>query len=381
MKVAMLDPSAFTPPYDHYLCSGLANQGMSVRLFATEATFFDNQQNRQYSLEQHFYKHTNNVPSDDTLEPLRLSFKGVEHLFDMARLVKTLQEWKPDIIHIQWLPLPIVDKYYLSRLKQIAPVIFTAHNSTPYHNSSSSRIQLLGANDILTDFDKLIVHTEYTKAEILRKGISENAISIIPHGVLPYDSPQETAEPAVNRRILFFGTIKPYKGISNLLRSFARLPSDIQFESEVYIAGQPMMPIEPLKDLASELGIDSRVHWDLRYIPDDEIPILFESADVIAFPYNEIDQSGALMTALQFGKPIVATAVGGFPEVLEDGTHGRLVPPDDPDALASGLAELLEDTARSSEMGEAVRTLAETTYSWAEIAGRTIDLYKKLAAD
>jgi glycosyltransferase involved in cell wall biosynthesis len=136
------------------------------------------------------------------------------------------------------------------------------------------------------------------------------------------------------------------------------------------------MSVESFKATAKKRGIDERITWDLRYIPDDEIATLFEAADVVAFPYREIDQSGALMTALQFGTPIVATRVGGFPEVLDDGTHGYLVDRDDNTGFSAALENLLRNPQRAKEMGAAVRSLAETTYSWEQIATRTIEVYE-----
>lgn len=117
----------------------------------------------------------------------------------------------------------------------------------------------------------------------------------------------------------------------------------------------------PLENLAAELAIESNIRWDLRYIPDEQVPVLFQSADIVAFPYREIDQSGVLMTASQFGKPIVPTAVGGFPEVRDDGVHGRLVAPDDHNAFADGLAQLPRNPESAAAMGAAVQTPAETT--------------------
>lgn len=378
MKVAVLDPSAFTPPYDHHLCKGLASHTETVRLVASKKPFFDNQLQRPYTLDTHFYKYTDSLFPDDSPKSFRLAFKGCEHMWDMLRLISMLREFNPDIIHFQWLPLPLVDQWFLSRLRRISPILFTVHDSNPFHDASSSRLQLLGANDVLDKFDRLIAHTEFTKQELQDSDIPERKISIVPHGVLPYSTPDSTSDQTDSQRVLFFGTLKPYKGLRILFRAFAQLPAEIQEQTELYIAGQPQMPMAPLKNLAAELTIESNIRWDLRYIPDEQVPVLFQSADIVAFPYREIDQSGALMTALQFGKPIVATAVGGFPEVLDDGVHGRLVAPDDPDAFADGLAQLLRNPESAAAMGAAVQTLAETTYSWDEIASKTVSIYREL---
>ena len=75
------------------------------------------------------------------------------------------------------------------------------------------------------------------------------------------------------------------------------------------------MPIEPLRRRARELGIADRVRFVPRFVTDPEIPALFRRADLVVLPYREIEQSGVLFTALAFGRPLLLSAVGGFPEV------------------------------------------------------------------
>jgi len=94
-------------------------------------------------------------------------------------------------------------------------------------------------------------------------------------------------------------------------------------------------------------------------------------------PYREIDQSGVLFTALAFGKPMLLTRVGGFPEVAATGA-AELVDPGDPEALAGALTSLLGDPARLERMAAASRAAAEGEYGWDDIAQRTLSLYASL---
>ncbi len=136
------------------------------------------------------------------------------------------------------------------------------------------------------------------------------------------------------------------------------------------------MDIGPLRQLADELGVGRQVIWDLRFIEDAEIPVLFEQADVVVFPYKGIDQSGALMTAVHYGTPIVATRVGGFREILQDGTHAYLASPEDPIEFAHAMEKVLCDPDVASRMRKAVQSLAEETPTWDEIGQQTMKVYE-----
>ena len=164
-----------------------------------------------------------------------------------------------------------------------------------------------------------------------------------------------------------------------MIKALSKLPDKLFQQSRLVVAGVPNIDIQRLQQLAVKLGVDERISWDLRYIPDEEVAGLFGQATVVAFPYREIDQSGALHIAIGFGKPIVATAVGGTPEILSDGVQGFLVPPDDPDALSVALARILGDDDLAVEMSAAVRRLAESK-SWEVISKQTIDVYKDLCS-
>ena len=377
MKTAIIDPSAFSLPYDHHLCSGLADHGCAIRLISSGE--LSNWDSDSYIYDDFFYPYTDQLFSDGRLESFRNVSKGVEHVGGMLALARKLRRLDPDVIHFQWLPVAPVDRLFLPLFRSIAPLVLTVHNSTPFHGASTSSIQLHGVNSARQYFDHLIAHTESTKETLRKSGIPDERISVIPHGVIQYPVETTSYDPPSDRlRVLFFGTIKPYKGIDVLLNAIAKLPPEVRDRTEFLIAGMPRMPISSLQEQAAELGIEDSVTWDLRRIPHGEVGPMFETADVAVFPYRDIDQSGALMSLLPFGKPVVASSIGGFAEVLTDGVHGSLVEPENPENLADALEPLLTDESRRDEMGAAVRELATTTYSWETIAQKTTTVYESL---
>jgi len=387
MRIVIIDPSCFSMPYDHSLCEALAKQECQVLFIGSQSPYDQWKHPTSYKRWDHFYRLTNCIYKKKHLGLGRKYMKGVEHLFDMERLVHRLRKWSPDVIHFEWLPLPPIDRWFLPSLRKIAPLVLTVHDTQPFHGSPSSKVQLLGLYNALHKFDHYIVHTKFSRSELSRNmKVPTSRISVIPHGVFDYYKtiqikPQEhSAAKTVDSKktVLFFGLIKPYKGLDLLIKAFARLPERLQKESQLLVAGYPKMPIEPLQKLATQLGIAKHIVWDLRFIPEEEVASIFERASIVALPYYRIDQSGVLMTALAFGKPIIASKIGGFAEVLKDNIYGYLVEPGDVDDLAKALERILSHPELAQQMGKAVEELARGELSWDSIAKRTMEVYQSL---
>jgi glycosyltransferase involved in cell wall biosynthesis len=385
MRVAVLDPSLFTFPYDHALCEALARRGWEVVLVGSPRPTSSMIPGLASGYERwaHFYRRAHG-PWARRIEPLRLALKGLEHVGDMVRLVRRLEAWRPDVIHFQWLPLPVVDRWFLRRLRRLASLVLTVHDTEPFQGSPSSPLQLWGLRDALRRFDGWVVHTEFSRRELVRRtGLPEDRVFVVPHGVLDYyrrlrgTARRETGPPDVPR-ILFFGLIKPYKGLDLLVEALARLPDELRRTVRLDVVGLPRMDVRPLQARARDLGVGENVRWDLRFVPETEVPEIFESATVVVLPYRRADQSSVLMTALAFDKPVVATRVGGLAEVLRDGVHGLLVEPGDVEGLARALATLLTDAGLRRRMAEAIRTLAAGDLSWDAVAARTLEVYGEI---
>jgi glycosyltransferase involved in cell wall biosynthesis len=366
MRVQLVDPSAFTPPYDRALAAALARGGAEVELLTSRFLYGPVPAPDGYRVEEAFYRRSAERGLD---APARRAFKLAEHLPDMLRFRR-----RPagDVVHYQWLTVPRLD----ARLLPPAPArVMTAHYILP---PRPSRRQVAAARRLFGGMDAVVAHSEHGARRLREEvGLDPARVRVIPHGALDYLTalPYERLLPAELEGakgpvILFFGLLRPYKGIDTLLEAFRQVDG-----AELWVVGNPRMDLDQLHALAA--AAPGRVRFLTRFVEDAEIPAIFRRADVVVLPYRDAEHSGVLYTALAFGRPLVLSAVGGFPEVAEQGA-ARLVQPDDAAALAAALAGLVADESARAELSSAARRLAAGPYSWDQVAARTLALYREL---
>ncbi len=366
MRVHIVDPSAFTPPYDHALSAALARAGAEVELITSRFAYGTVPSADGYAVRECFYARTPGRPGSRR----RRVGKLLEHVPDMLRYRR--RAGGADVVHFQWMAMQWLDAYLLPR----RPLILTAHDLLP----REARIGQTSAQRRLYDaVDALVVHSEYGRDALVRAmGIDPGKVHVIHHGAFDHltRQPGEMGLPVELDRVkgpvvLFFGLLRPYKGLETLLRAWSGVQG-----AELWIVGRARMPLAPMRALAP-----ARVRFVSRFVSDAELPAYFRRADVVVLPYSRterFDQSGVLATALAFGKPAVLTEVGGFPEVAATGA-AHLVPPDDVGALRDALSELVANPQARERLALAARAAASGPYSWDEAARRTLALYSKLA--
>ncbi|HET8564920.1 MAG TPA: glycosyltransferase family 4 protein [Solirubrobacterales bacterium] len=370
MKAQIVDPSAFTPPYDRALAAALARAGAEVELLTTRFLYGPVPPAEGFDVDERFYRR---AAGRGLRAPARLPFKAAEHLPDMLRLRRALDA---DVVHYQWLTIPPLDVHLLPPRR---PRLMTAHYIMP---PQPGRRAVRSARRVFGAMDAVVAHSEHGAARLRDEvGLDPAKVRVIPHGAFDYLTrlPEEKPLPAELEGaegpvVLSFGLLRPYKGIENLLEAFARVSAS-GAAPELWIVGNPRMDVAPLRELAGRAT--GRVRFVTRFVEDAEIPALFRRADLVVLPYLDAEQSGVLYTALAFGRPMVLSAVGGFPEVAAEGA-ARLVPPGDTPALAAAIADLVDDEAARRELAAAATRAAAGPFSWDEAARRTIDLYREL---
>jgi glycosyltransferase involved in cell wall biosynthesis len=382
MRVHVVDPSAYTPPYDHALSAALAAAGADVELYTSRFAYGSLAEPVGYPRIELFYRLAGAATGESAVaRRARRALKLAEHVPDMLRYRRAAR--RADVVHFQWLPVQLLDGALLpSRRRAPAarrspgvaaqrggpPLVLTAHDVLPREGGRARR----AAQRRLYDrFDAVIAHTEHGRARLVGElGVSAARVHVIPHGAfahlaeLPEGPPPFDTDKLV---VLFFGLLRPYKGLDVLLRAWRGIE-----DAELWIVGMPRMDVAALFADAPP-----GVRFLTRFVAEHELPAYFSRADLVVLPYREIEQSGVLFTALAFGKPLLVSDVGGFAELAERGV-AHAVAPGDAAALHDALVRLLADPAALSALGERALAASRAEYGWDAIARRTLALYEQL---
>jgi glycosyltransferase involved in cell wall biosynthesis len=361
VRVHVVDPSSYTPPYDHALCNALAVADTAVELFTSRFPYGPVARPAGYVRHEFFYRAALGAPGGR----VRMASKLAQHVPDMLRYRRAAAG--ADVVHFQWLAVQQLDGWLLPRRR---PLVLTAHDILPREAGAARR---RAQRRLYDRFDAIVVHSEHGRRRLTGElGVDPGRVHVIPHGALTHlagdgERPFDTDKPVV----LFFGLLRDYKGLDLLLDAW---PS-VKDEAELWIVGMPRIDLAPLQARAGDV-----VRFVPRFVSDAELAGYFAHAELVVLPYREADQSGVLFTALAFGKPLVLSDVGGFPELAAETGAARTFPAGDAAALAQALRELLGDPAERARMSAAARAAAGGRYSWESVAQETLGLYRELLA-
>ena len=331
VHVALVDPLATTPPYDHELAGALARRGHTVDLLTSPFPFGPVPAPVGYRRDELFLAASGRILRRNPRTRLRLPLKALEYPPSVARLWLRLRGLSPDVVHVQWLPLPRVDLQWLRRV--VCPTVFTAHHALPRDEGAAidERMKLYEA------VDRVIVHSRGVVDELVARGVARDRLAYIPHPVF-VGGANGRPDPPSGSTLLFFGLLRAYKGLDVLVRALPLVP-----DARLVVAGDPLDPVEPVRRLAEDTGVAGRIDWRLGFLPEAEVDELMREAAAVVLPYRRTDASGVLATAIGHGRPAVVTDVGSLGETVRDFGAGEVVPPGDHEALAAACARLLGD--------------------------------------
>jgi glycosyltransferase involved in cell wall biosynthesis len=263
-------------------------------------------------------------------------------LINILKRNHLVRKHKPDILSIQE-TIPIIDQYFLSRLKRHCRLVYTAHDVIPPNKSRFWTMKSL--NRLYQAVDRIIVHSETNKEQLIDKfGVASEKIDVIHHGL---KTGYEQLDRSLCRQavgvdddtpiILFYGSIREQKGLDDLIRALSGL------HCRLVIAGA--MPHGESFDQYDALiqQTDISVYKIIDYVSDEQSNSLFQAADIVALPYKYFySQSGVFMQAIQYGKYILATDVSSFGEYVRKWRLGCLCEPENIESIRSAVVKLCQ---------------------------------------
>ena len=284
--------------------------------------------------------------------------------FNWGKCAKLIRGEKPDLVIISWWHPYFAPCYQglTSHLKGI-PLAFLCHNVLPHERFPMDSV-LTKATLKRAAF--AIVHSEGDKNDLSRLLPNMKVCKQVHPTYNAFkmkDMPREEARRLLGLdeetpMILFFGYVRKYKGLDILINAMAQ--SSVR--PKLYIVGDFGKDKEEYLKLIEDNGIKDIVHIEDGYVPDTEVEKFFAAADLCVCPYRSATQSGIVQIAYGFGLPVVVTAVGGLPEVVDDGRTGYVVAPEDPAKLITAIDSYFTE-GRQAEFRENVKAESRR-FSW-----------------
>jgi len=306
----------------------------------------------------------------------------IEHMERIRGLLRAVRVLRPDVLHLHG-AIGKFDFMYF-RLARFfgARVVCTVHDVGPFKRLDLfNRFRYHAA-------DLIIVHSSNSVTTLVdHYGLKRSKITELPHASV-FSTPRDMAWPrataiaalglpAEARIVLFFGDITRRKGLDLLIDAHA-LVCRHHPQTHLIIAGEPSEDFGVYRDRIAQHGLGDRVMIDLRYVPSDRVNLYFSAADIVALPYRAIYQSHVLQWAYAFGRPVVATAVGGLGEAVSADGTGLVVGGEDVEALARAISRLLADGDLARSLGDRGLEMTRTKYSWEAVSALLDGAYRSV---
>jgi D-inositol-3-phosphate glycosyltransferase len=361
--------------YDFGLCAGLSKNGTKVTLYTCDET----------------------RPGDATFCEMRFPYRriygedpawlrGVRYLRGSILALLGAKLGRARIAHFHLFHVGPLELFnvLLAKLLGLRVVVtahdvrsFAEHLSIPWMVDKAYRVS-----------DKVIAQSEVSKRElrtVLQE--AETKIATIPHGNYLHSigevPAQEEARAQIGlpdgaRVLLFFGQIKEVKGLDVLLRAMPRLVEEFP-DAVLLIAGRVWKDdFRRYQEQIDALGIAGNSVLRIRFIPEPEVADYYAAADVVVLPYRRIYQSGVLLMAMSYGKPVVVSDIEGMTEVVVDGVNGYVFSSGDAEALADKLIEVMSDPEEARRFGERALSYVREHHDWDEVGRATAACYQSV---
>ena len=300
--------------------------------------------------------------------------------FNWGKCAKQILAGKPDLVIFQWWH-PYFAPCYWSLLRKLKGVktLFICHNVFPHERFPFDRVL---TKMVLKKGDFFITHSK-ADAEDLRSIRQEALVCEAVHPTYDAFQFQNLAREEARQRLglgeqqqvlLFFGFVREYKGLKHLITALPKITKSLP-KAHLLIVGDFGKDKQEYLELIAQNKMEDFLSIYDGYIPDREVEQYFAASDLVVLPYESATQSGIVQIAYGFERPVVATNVGGLPDVVLDEKTGYLVPPKNPEALADAVVRFFEEQ-KAGEFAENIRKEA-SRYSWDRMRENICSLWEQ----
>jgi len=385
MKIIIVDPFSTSPNYSNTISHYLSELDNEIYLVGANKSINSMSGIGNKIIRYPFISSKLDYPLEKKFYFLQNLVRLILYPFALLKIYFLVINKNIDVLHFQWSHIPILEFLLVLLAQRKCKVVYTFHNTTLFHGERHpvKEILTLGSKALINKVNKVIVHTEYSKKTFsIKYPKIVNKINVVPRGRDYFLADKEISKKIVPRdsqinqqrdlNILFFGQISFYKGVDILIESIPYIEAN---NFKVQIFGRAELDQNTLFSLATESNVSEKIEWKIKFLSNLEVHEAYEAADILVFPYRHIDQSAVLMSALDYGKPIVASKVGGFEEILEHRINGLLFENENHIDLAKCLGELILSPEKRQNYGEANLDLSKSWPSWSEISETTLKVY------
>lgn len=378
LKAAIIEPVGGHGGMNYYdlnIARALVENGMDVTLYTCDKTQLPKY--LSFSIKRNFKGIWGGAPK------YYRAFRYILGLFNsfMDAKLKKIRVLHFHFFHYTWLEKISISMARVAGFK----TVITVHDVESFIGLKDTKF----INEILLRADKLISHNIISQKQILQKtSVAFDKISVIPHGNYLSDIPYKINSISARKKLdlpvegfilLFFGQIKKVKGLDILLNA---LPDVIKKYPKTYlvIAGKVWKDtFSQYETIIQDNKLTENIMAHIRYIPDDQVPLYYNAANTIVLPYRRIYQSGVLLMAMSYKKPVIASNLDGMSEIVEHGKNGLLFKSENPKSLSDEIIHAIENPDLLNAIACSGLETVLHCHDWDLIGKKTADLYQNVS--
>lgn len=379
IRVAVIEPVGGHGGMDYYdfgLCDSLADAGVDVVLHTCDETLIP--AHGRYGVRHTYVGIYGKLPTVT---------RGLRYLRGTLAALWSARRERRGIVHFHLFHVGLLETFNILMARLLGRrVVITAHDVESF--VEKLEVPML-SRWIYRIADQVVAHNRISRSELIgRIGLVDKKISVIAHGnylhmarPLPsrFEARATLGLPAEAKVMLFFGQIKEVKGLDLLLDAMAEVLKAYP-EARLLIAGKPWKSDFAIyEEQMRKLGIADQCITHIHYIPDDKVADYYAAADLVVLPYRRTYQSGVVLMAMSYGKPVLVSNIAGMVEVVRDNESGFVFTSGDVVSLAQTICRIFSDSDATEAVANRGYAKVKEQYDWRVIGQQTKELYARLA--